>query len=72
MKGKELIEEEGQRREGELMQKEGRGERRKCQSPSGIRQQAGSGKGSGIGGRDVEQQQYPRRSSEEEEPDVGC
>ncbi len=54
----------GRRKEGE--------ERRKCQSPIGIRQQAGSEKRRGIVGQDVQQQQHPRRSREGKEPDAGC
>ncbi len=45
-------------------------ERRECQSPSGIMQEAVSGKKRGIRDEEVEQPQHPRRCSESEEPDA--
>ncbi len=50
--------------------KMGEEERRECQSPSGIRQVAGSRKKRRIRYEEVEQQQYPRRCSLREEPDA--
>ncbi len=47
-------------------------ERRECQSPSGIRQEAGSEKKRVIVGQDVQHHQHPRRSREGKEPDVVC